>query len=209
VFVVEMLLKFLGLGIKAYLIDTFNVFDGCIALLCMVELAVYSSMNKQFSSHPAVNFFKALRVLRVLRVAKIVRKWKKLRSTVNKMVVSLKNIGTFSLLLLLFLFVFSLLGMQLFAKYSFRDRDEKIVQRKFLVERFAVEPLVAIREGFDNIYLAANTLYLVIMNYRWNWIMYENLLSIGDRWPAYSVFFVVVHLVGSKVVFALFTAFLL
>lgn len=84
-----------------------------------------------------------------------------------------------------------------------------MVSGDLLVQRYATETLKPVRTSFDNIGLAMNTIYLITMTDKWNFIMYNHLLPTGETWPAYSIFFVIVQAFGSKVMLALFTAILL
>ena len=43
VFIIEMLLKIIGFGIKGYVSDKMNLFDGLIVLLSITELVMPSS----------------------------------------------------------------------------------------------------------------------------------------------------------------------
>ena len=55
----------------------------------------------------------------MLRVIKVVRRWKKLQEIIAKIMLSLNDIMNFSVLLFLFLYIYSLLGMELFANRAF------------------------------------------------------------------------------------------
>ena len=39
-FLIEMILKLIGLGVKNYVLDRFNLFDGFIVIVSLIELAV-------------------------------------------------------------------------------------------------------------------------------------------------------------------------
>lgn len=88
------------------------------------------------------------------------------------MLESLEGIFYFGLLLLLFMYIFSLLGMQLFGNLSYQDLDGNSVLKDELVDRYKTEILVPIRVSFDNIWQSMNTIYVIIMSDGWNWVMY-------------------------------------
>jgi len=69
----------------------------------------------------------AIRAMRLLRVIKLARSWTKLQDILSKTIKSMKDIGNFGVLLFLFLYIYSLLGMQLFANYIRFDEDEVII----------------------------------------------------------------------------------
>jgi len=71
-FLIEMIIKLIGLGPKAYLSDKFNIFDGTVVLITMVELVLEASNVSGLSTGGA---FSAFRAMRLLRVFKLTRKW--------------------------------------------------------------------------------------------------------------------------------------
>jgi len=72
VFLVEMIIKFLALGFKAYFKDPFNVFDCVVVLSSLVDLVV--SLIFESSSGGAIT---ALRGFRLIRIFKLAKAWKK------------------------------------------------------------------------------------------------------------------------------------
>ena len=56
-----------------------------------------------------------MRAFRLLRVFKLAKTWKRFELLLETMVSTLKDIASFSILLFLFIFIFTLLGMELFA----------------------------------------------------------------------------------------------
>ena len=57
----------------------------------------------------------AFRGFRLFRVFKLARSWKKFRDLIFKIIKTLGDVSTFSVLLVLFMFTYTLLGMELFA----------------------------------------------------------------------------------------------
>jgi voltage-dependent calcium channel L type alpha-1D len=157
----------------------------------------------------AAGALKAFRALRLLRMIKLARRWKALQDIMKKMVMSLEGIFYFTMLLLLFMYIFSLLGMQFFGKLAYRDLDGHTVLKNELVERYNKEILVPTRWSFNNIWHSMTSIYVIIMSDGWNIIMYENVLPFGMKSMPYTLFFVFVQIMGSKVMLSLFTAILL
>ena len=60
----------------------------------------------------------------MLKLAKV---WKKLAEILQKTAKSFKDISNFSLLLVLFMYIFALLGMELFANIALIDGDDNLV----------------------------------------------------------------------------------
>ena len=73
-FLVEMAIKLLGLGVRDYLRDGFNCFDGILVIISMVEIAI-SSDNMQG--------LLVLRAFRLFRVFKLAKSWKSLRNMIT------------------------------------------------------------------------------------------------------------------------------
>ena len=69
VFVIEMMAKLIGLGLRNYLRDKFNAFDGVIVLVSLVDFTL--SLTIKLES--ADGIMSALRALRLLRVVKLAR----------------------------------------------------------------------------------------------------------------------------------------
>jgi len=58
VFIVEMVFKLIALGIKNYVVDPMNIFDGTIVLFSIADLMFLSGGNKAFSAFRSVRIFR-------------------------------------------------------------------------------------------------------------------------------------------------------
>jgi len=78
VFLLEMIFKLWGLGIKKYSQDAFNLFDGVIVTFSIIELAIgfAAQANGEDASGTGLG---ALRTFRLMRVFKLARSWKDLQ----------------------------------------------------------------------------------------------------------------------------------
>ena len=121
-----MISKIIGLGIKNYARDKFNIFDAIIVILSLVDFALSVAMPAGETSG-AEGIMSAFRALRLLRVIKLARHWKAFQEILKTMISSLVDIANFSLLLLLVLFIFALLGMELFAFSAYEDINGETV----------------------------------------------------------------------------------
>jgi hypothetical protein len=106
-----MVIKLLGLGFKTYAKDSFNLFDAVIVTLSMVEFAVEMSGLDALGG----GAFQVLRAIRILRIFKLARRWKKLAQLLEKMYKTIIEIRTFAVLMLIFMVILMLLGLELFA----------------------------------------------------------------------------------------------
>ena len=126
IFTAEMLAKLLGLGIKNYILDKFNLFDGVIVIIGLVDFTLYLTTD-EIETNSDGGIMSALRALRLLRVIKLARHWKAFQDILQTIISSLVDISNFSILLLLFMFIFALLGMELFAYSVFYDIEGNAV----------------------------------------------------------------------------------
>jgi hypothetical protein len=70
----------------------------------------------------------ALRTFRLFRLFKFAKTWTSLKTLLETMIRTLYDISSFSLILFLFMYVYSLLGMEMFAYKAFFDEDGNIVK---------------------------------------------------------------------------------
>ena len=119
-FSIEMFLKLLGLGVRIYCRDKFNIFDGLIVILSWIDL-VLELTGKE------TELLKVFRALRLLRTIKLARSWKTLQNMLSKMIDAMKDISNFTVLLSLMIFIFALLGMELFAFTVAIDNEGELV----------------------------------------------------------------------------------
>ena len=105
-FSLEMVIKLCGLGMAGYVADGFNVFDAAIVIGSWVEFVLAVATGGGSSA------VSALRTFRLLRIFKLAKSWKSFNMLLSTTLKSLPRIGPFSVVLLIFMFIFSLLGMQ-------------------------------------------------------------------------------------------------
>lgn len=75
IFCIELGFKLIGLGIKKYIADRFNIFDAFIVAISLYEVIV-NAENGGKSSFSALRSLRILRALRVLRISKLIRSLK-------------------------------------------------------------------------------------------------------------------------------------
>ncbi|KAG8180483.1 hypothetical protein JTE90_026642 [Oedothorax gibbosus] len=120
IFGFEMCLKILAEGVYGYISSGYNVFDGVIVVLSMVELC-----------HSSGSGLSVLRTFRLLRILKLVRFLPALRRQLVIMLRTVDNVAVFFALLILFIFIFSILGMNLFGcKFCEKSEESSDCDRK-------------------------------------------------------------------------------
>lgn len=106
-FLVEMTIKMVGLGFWNYCADGMNCFDALVTVAGIVELII--DMIPSISGVSALSVMRAFRLMRVFRLA---RSWKSLNRIITILLSSFAAVSWLTLLLLLFMFICGLLGMQ-------------------------------------------------------------------------------------------------
>ncbi|KAA0162398.1 hypothetical protein FNF28_04736 [Cafeteria roenbergensis] len=183
IFTAEMVLKLAGLGPRVYASDAFNVFDGIIVVTSLVELIV-AAASPSGESGSIVGLFRTFRLLRVLKLAKSV---KTLRILLVTTINSLPDIGWMSLVLVLFLFIFAVLGVQLFAG---------------ALAGLPSDPPYS----FDDLFNSLFSVFQVLTGDDWTSIMADTAHATSG---AAILYFVLLHAFGSYIVLSLFVAILL
>ena len=69
-FTIEMIMKLIGLGLKNYVRDKFNIFDGIIVVLSLVDFSLSISGVMEGEDEAILSAFRALRLLRVIKLAR-------------------------------------------------------------------------------------------------------------------------------------------
>ena len=108
IFIIEMFLKLMGMGCAAYWADGWNVLDGIIVSLSIIEMLVTILL-----ADTGINI-SFLRMLRLLRLLRLLKAWPGLYKIVMAFVKAVPQIANLFILMFLLMFIFSLLGMQAF-----------------------------------------------------------------------------------------------
>ena len=108
VFIVEMFFKIVGLGCTGYWSDGWNMLDGIIVSLSIVEMLITILL-----ADTGINI-SFLRMLRLLRLLRLLKAWPGLYKIVMAFVKAIPQISNLFVLMFLLMFIFALLGMQAF-----------------------------------------------------------------------------------------------
>ncbi|XP_043089771.1 voltage-dependent T-type calcium channel subunit alpha-1H isoform X2 [Puntigrus tetrazona] len=179
-FVLEMLFKLLAFGIFGYIKNPYNIFDGIIVVISVWEIIGQADGG-----------LSVLRTFRLLRVLKLVRFLPALRRQLVVLMKTMDNVATFCMLLMLFIFTFSILGMHLFGcKFSMKmENGDTIPDRK----------------NFDSLLWAIVTVFQILTQEDWNVVLYNGMAS-TTPWAA--LYFVALMTFGNYVLFNLLVAIL-
>ncbi|NXL49927.1 SCN4A protein, partial [Podilymbus podiceps] len=114
IFTAEMIFKVIALDPYYYFQQGWNIFDSIIVILSLMELGLSSMGN-----------LSVLRSFRLLRVFKLAKSWPTLNTLIKIIGNSVGALGNLTLVLAIIVFIFAVVGMQLFGK-SYMDNVRKI-----------------------------------------------------------------------------------
>ncbi|QDZ24407.1 ion transport protein [Chloropicon primus] len=174
-FVVEMVLK-IGGKQMLYFKDKSDLFDMFVTIVSMVETLATSNGS-----------LTALRAFRILRILRIFRRWKSLQDFIKILSETVSNLGNFTFIVLLVIFIYALLGMDLFGnKFHFSDGRP--------------------RHNFDTLIWSILSVFQILTGEDWNAIMYDGIRATSS---VSAFYFLSLILVGQYIILNLFIAILL
>ena len=147
IFVFEAVVKLISTDVKVYFSEGWNIFDFVIILGSF--LSIFISANTSLEIRGAITILRSFRILRLLR---LIKRGKSLQLIFNTFVITLHSLANIGALLLLFIFMYSVLGMILFGT----------TKRNRVMDDYI---------NFENFYQAFVTLFIVATGDTWNDIM--------------------------------------
>ena len=110
----EMVIRMTAETPRGYVNSPFNVFDGVIVILSMVDLLVLTGGETGVSSVRSLRVFRMFRVFRVLRVIKLIRYLTDLKSIIMVVIRCIPHVTWVCLLLLTLHCMYSLAAQYMF-----------------------------------------------------------------------------------------------
>ncbi|XP_041673363.1 voltage-dependent T-type calcium channel subunit alpha-1I [Cheilinus undulatus] len=179
-FVLEMGFMLLAFGLFGYIRNPYNIFDSIIVIISVWEIIGQADGG-----------LSVLRTFRLLRVLKLVRFLPALRRQLVVLMKTMDNVATFCMLLMLFIFTFSILGMHLFGcKFGLRQENGDTIPD---------------RKNFDTLLWAIVTVFQILTQEDWNVVLYNGMASTS---PWAALYFVALMTFGNYVLFNLLVAIL-
>jgi len=113
-FVIELISKLIGQGLHHYMRDKFNWFDAIVVVVSAVDITLLYTLyaNEEDSTSGAIT---ALRVFRLIRIFQLGHLWKEFQELLTVVLNTLKDVSNISILILIFVFSYTLIGLELFA----------------------------------------------------------------------------------------------
>ncbi|XP_076326543.1 voltage-dependent T-type calcium channel subunit alpha-1G-like isoform X2 [Tachypleus tridentatus] len=193
IFGVEMVLKIMAEGLFGYISNGFNMFDGTIVVISVVEL-----------SHSNGSGLSVLRTFRLLRIVKLVRFLPAMRRQLVVMLRTMDNVAVFFSLLVLFIFIFSCLGMHLFGGKFCERADGRGPCTCVELQNTSVS-CVCDRKNFNSFLWATVTVFEILTQEDWNLVLFNGMEK-TSHWAA--LYFVALMTFGNYVLFNLLVAIL-
>ena len=156
IFAAEMFSKIFAFGLSRYLDDKFNCFDAFIVTTSLIELAMASEAGDGGS----FSVLRTLRLLRILRSFKLVKGMDTLKKMIATTAGSMSAIANFGVLLMLLLYIFALVGMQMFGGGLEIEGETG-------------------RPNFDNLIWSFVSVFLVMTRENWQALLYDTMHASG------------------------------
>ena len=180
-----MFLKIVAIGLLKFFSDKMNYMDGGIVLMSLIEM-IFLSGNGALSAFRSVRMFRTLRVLRVARLLRGLKSMMNIIAVIQRSVSSFIYLG---MLLFLFIFIYALLGMQLFGgQYGFLDGSK--------------------RYNFDSFNQAFVTSFILLTMENWNQVLFIAMNSTVNKGIT-VLYFISAIFIGNFMLLNLFLAILL
>ncbi len=204
-FTIELIIKVLGSSVKKYFKDYFKVFDFAIVAVALIEVVIqppaYFTGGRTNSSSISISIVRCFRLFRMLKLA---IRFESLKILLTRILKTFLDLFSFMILLFLFLFICTLIGMQFFAN-SFRfDSDGYVITGINSYEWKNAHEIS--RYNFDDFNNAFASVFQIMSTENWN-------VLLDNCWRAkgpYAVIFPCVCIAfGTYILMNLFLAILL
>ena len=132
IFITEMGMKLAARGVKKYVSERMNLLDGAVVILSIVELVMSAQGQGGGTANlQALRTVRVFRTFRVLRVTRILRSLKSMAMIIGVITRAFMDFIWITFLMFVFIFIYTLLGRQIFqGRYDFGP-DEEIPRENY------------------------------------------------------------------------------
>jgi Ion transport protein len=116
-FTVEAIIKLIAYSPRGYFSQGWNIFDFTIVLISYITLIIGLITEKNVGPKQAT----IARAFRIGRIFRLITKAKFLRVIFNTIIFTIPSLANVGALMMLLLFIFSILGVQIFATVKLQD----------------------------------------------------------------------------------------
>ena len=180
IFILEYVVKFIGLTPLVYFSDAFTYLDTLIIIFAVVDMVTPNNndidvVGAKRSVTSKLSFLRVFRIFRVVRLAKILRKLKSMRLIIVSIKRALRDVKYILFILIMFILIFELLGLSLL-------NGDKHYQSS--LEGFYTTYQILTMENWDSIFIEIWPLnhlcifYFVIWIFLGNYIIFNLFISI-------------------------------
>ena len=199
IFLTEMVFKLLGLGFKLYLYQNENIFDMVIVILSTADLVIYFYSKDEGHSEAdhfgPKNIIQVFRIFRLLRVFKLARSWESFNFFLQTIANTLAKVSSFTVLLGIFIFMYAMVGLELFAhKMRFNRDNESVPYFDPIDEKITSKRFSRPDSNFDSFSNALLSVFIVIANDGWTVLYWDHYRTAGP--VTSTVFFVSLVILG-------------
>ncbi|CAK85661.1 unnamed protein product (macronuclear) [Paramecium tetraurelia] len=179
IFIIELGFKLIGLGVKGYVQDKFNLFDALIVGISLYEVII-NQENGGKSGFSALRSLRIFRALRVLRISKLIRSLKFMGFLLKVLGNAFEQILWMFILMLFFLYTFTILGFSLF-QGEISDENYRYTFNSFIISFETVFQLFTISNWSDVLYslFLSNANNIVVFLYLVLWIAIGNYIFLN------------------------------
>ena len=172
IYIMEFLVKIIGMGPIMYFSELFSYLDVAIISFAILEMATEGNSSINISQ---LSFLRVFRIFRVLRLLKVLRKIKSIRKIISGITKAISSVAYILLILVIFILIFQLLGMTLLSK----DNGYK----DFINSFYETFQLLTMENWNTNIIRldklsGLTVIYLIIWIFFGNWVLFNLFLSI-------------------------------
>jgi len=208
-YILEIILKLTAYTPRAFFSKKINtvLFAVTCTMLCAFITDSIIAGQFLFSNPDKLYYTRNLIVLNALRGFQVIefsKNSQSFRFLLNCIVYTIKEIGNFIVLLAIFIYVFSLLGMEIFAgKLNFDEKGHSLTN----VE---IDPGTSVylpRSNFDTLLWAIITVFQILIGEEWQTVFYDCYRGAGAM--VSTAYFMSVILFGNLIMLNLFLAMLL
>ena len=193
-FVVEILLQLIGVGLKEFFRHLLNVWDFLIIVASMIELTVRYIKKQKRASIASV-----FRVLRILRVFKLFRSMYRFRILMTAIKQTIIRMGDLFILFIIILYIYALIGYSLFANALRFDS---------ITGAFNVSSK-SNKLNFDSFWNCLVSVFVIIIGDHWDTLFYETYRSEKTNSVSVVIYYFTLVLIGQITLMNIFLAYLI
>ena len=186
VFVLEMIVKMLGIGFQMYFKVFINKFDFFIVIVGLLD-TIASYILTYITHGHGIRAISTMRVFRLLRVFKLARIWTGFNDIIVTVFRTLAKIRTWGVLVGIFAFSYTILGMELFSRQLSFDENNKPIKGDYENGLENMKGTVP-DWNFNNFSDAFLCVFIIISNDDWSTIYFDHYRT-GSGWKA-AIFFI-------------------